>query len=45
MDNNKNMRILEIFFRALHGESISVKKLATEYDVSTKSKQFTGLFV
>lgn len=37
MDNNKNMRILEIFFRALHGESISVKKLATEYDVSTKS--------
>jgi len=37
MDNEKNIRLLEIFFRALHGESISVKKMAVEYGVSTKS--------
>lgn len=37
MDSKKNTRLLEIFFRALHGESISVKKLAYEYKVSTKT--------
>lgn len=37
MDSEKNIRLLEIFFRALHGESISVKKIAEEYGVSTKS--------
>lgn len=37
MDNEKNTRLLEIFFRALHGESISVRKMAEEYGVSTKS--------
>lgn len=37
MDSEKNTRLLEIFFRALHGESISVKKMAEEYNVSTKS--------
>jgi predicted DNA-binding transcriptional regulator YafY len=37
MENDKNERMLEIFFRALHGEKISVGKLATEYNVSTRS--------
>jgi len=37
MKQNKDNRMLEIFFRALRGESISVKKLAEEYKVSTKS--------
>lgn len=37
MEQNKNNRLLEIFFRALRGEAISVKKLAKEYKVSTKS--------
>lgn len=37
MEQNKNNRTLEIFFRALHGESISLKKVAEEYGVSTKS--------
>ena len=37
MENTKQYRILEIFFRALRGEDISVKKLADEYNVSTKS--------
>lgn len=37
MDNTKQYRVLEIFFRALRGEDISVQKLATEYNVSTKS--------
>ena len=37
MENEKNERMLEIFFRALRGESISVKKFAEEYKVSTKS--------
>lgn len=37
MEQNKNTRTLEIFFRALCGESISVKGLAEEYKVSTKS--------
>lgn len=34
---NKKSRMLEIFFRAMKGESISVKKLADEYGVSRKS--------
>lgn len=33
----KKNRMLEIFFRAMKGENISVKKLADEYDVSIKS--------
>lgn len=37
MNNTKQYRVLEIFFRALRGEDISVQKLADEYDVSTKS--------
>lgn len=37
MDSLKQERILEIFFRGLRGESISVQKLAEEYQVSTKS--------
>lgn len=37
MENTKQYRILEIFFRALRGEDISVQKLADEYCVSTKS--------
>ena len=34
---NKRNRMLEIFFRAMKGENISVKKLAFEYGVSNKS--------
>ena len=37
MDNTKQYRILEIFFRAMRGEDISVSKLANEHRVSTKS--------
>lgn len=37
MENTKQYRILEMFFRGLHGEDISVQKLADEYGVSTKS--------
>lgn len=37
MEKNKNSRILEIFFRALRGEHICLKKLADEYKLSTKS--------
>ena len=37
MENTKQYRVLEIFFRALRGENISVQELANEYDVSTKS--------
>lgn len=33
----KQDRVLELFFRGLHGEDISVKELAAEYNVSTKS--------
>ena len=35
--SSKNDRMLEIFMRSLRGEAISLKKLADEYDVSTKS--------
>lgn len=37
MEHQKNKRMLEIFFRALRGEQISLKQLAQEYQVSTKS--------
>lgn len=33
----KQDRVLELFFRGLRGEDLSVKKLALEYEVSTKS--------
>ena len=39
-DNNgvrKNSRMLELFFRVLRGETVSVKAVAEEYGVSTKS--------
>lgn len=34
---SKKNRMLEIFYRAMKGENISVKKLALEYNVSNKS--------
>ena len=37
MENTKQARVLEIFFRGLRGEDLSVQKLANEYEVSTKS--------
>ena len=37
MEREKSNRMLEIFFRALRGEKISLKKLAEEYNVSTKN--------
>ncbi|MBD5159984.1 MAG: WYL domain-containing protein [Ruminococcus sp.] len=37
MKDNREKRILTIFFRALHGESLSVKQLALEFGLSTKS--------
>ena len=37
MENSKQDRVLEIFFRGLRGEDLSVQKLADEYAVSTKS--------
>lgn len=38
MDNNrKQERVLELFFRGLRGENLSVKRLAEEYGVSVKS--------
>ena len=37
MNNTKQERVLEIFFRCLRGEDVSVQKLADEYGVSTKS--------
>lgn len=36
-ENDKQVRMLEIFFRSLRGEDISVKNLANQYKVSTKS--------
>lgn len=33
----KQDRVLELFFRGLRGEDISVKNLAEEYKVSTKN--------
>lgn len=37
MEISKQERVLEIFFRGLRGEDISIQKLADEYQVSTKS--------
>lgn len=37
MDNTKQCRVLEIFFRGLRGENLSVQGLANEYNVSSKS--------
>lgn len=37
MEHTKQDRVLEIFFRGLRGEDLSVQKLADEYGVSTKS--------
>lgn len=39
MSNNKQLRTLEKFFRALKGEDISVSKMADSYGVSTKSER------
>ena len=36
MENTKQDRILEIFFRGLRGEDLSVQRLADEYEVSTE---------
>ena len=33
----KKNRVLDIFYRAMKGENISVSKIASEYGVSTKS--------
>ena len=37
MENTKQSRVLEIFFRGLRGEDLSVQELTNEYNVSTKS--------
>ena len=37
MESEKNSRMLELFFRVLRGETVSVKAVAEEYGVSTKS--------
>lgn len=37
MENTRQSRVLEIFFRGLRGEDLSVQRLADEYSVSTKS--------
>ena len=37
MENTKMDRVLEIFFRGLRGEDLSVQRLADEYKLSTKS--------
>lgn len=37
MENTKQYRVLEIFFRGLRGEDLSVQALANAYGVSTKS--------
>lgn len=37
MEHTKQDRILELFFRGLRGEDLSVQRLADEYQVSTKS--------
>ena len=36
MEHTKQDRLLEIFFRLLRGESLSVQKIANEYKISTK---------
>ena len=37
MEFSRQERLLELFFRGLRGEELSVQSLAQEYDVSTKS--------
>ena len=37
MESTKHDRLLEVFFRGLRGEGLSVQRLAEEYGVSTKS--------
>ena len=37
MKNTKQQRVLEIFFRGMRGEDLSVQALANEYGISTKS--------
>ncbi len=37
MENTKQERVLEIFFRSLRGENLSIREMADEYGVSTKS--------
>ena len=37
MESTKHDRLLEVFFRGLRGEDLSVQRLAEEYGVSTKS--------
>lgn len=37
MENSKQYRVLEIFFRGLRGEDLRVKDLADQYEVSAKS--------
>lgn len=37
MENSKQYRILEIFFRGIRGEDLRVQELANQYEVSTKS--------
>ena len=37
MQSEKQARLLELFFRGLRGEDLSVQKLSAEYGVSTKS--------
>lgn len=36
MEHTKQDRLLEIFFRLLRGESLSVQKIANEYRIYTK---------
>ena len=45
MESTRQDRALEIFFRALRGEDITVSALANEYGVSTKSiSRFRQIF-
>ena len=37
MEFSRQERLLELIFRGLRGEGLSVQALAQEYDVSTKS--------
>ena len=37
MKEYKSERVLDLFFRALKGESLSAKELSLEYDISTRS--------
>ena len=37
MENTKQYRLLEIFFRGLRGEDLRIGELADQYEVSNKS--------